>query len=145
MDNDYVLNLDEILRTVQTADVITVRFLLLERRLLIDFRCSDIDGPMVKLVPRVNNSEERFRSLRKLRPRFALPDKLTAIQWLKYVRTMDTTGVWEAVMKRMAESGFASAVRDCEQVFRELQALERLEVYNAVTGKDFQTVWQRAH
>jgi hypothetical protein len=30
MDNDYILNLDDILRTVETAEVVRIRFGLLE-------------------------------------------------------------------------------------------------------------------
>ncbi|HEY7268607.1 MAG TPA: hypothetical protein VH951_02150, partial [Dehalococcoidia bacterium] len=76
MDNDFPINLDEILRTIETAEVITVRFMLIEKRLLIDNRTNEIDGPMARLVARVSSSEERFRNIRRLRPRFALPEKL---------------------------------------------------------------------
>jgi hypothetical protein len=38
MDNDYVLNLEDILRTIETAEVVRIRFLLLDKRLLIDNR-----------------------------------------------------------------------------------------------------------
>jgi hypothetical protein len=34
MDNDYVLNLDEIFRTIESAEVVRIRFLLLDKRLL---------------------------------------------------------------------------------------------------------------
>ena len=33
MDNDYALNIDEIIRTIKTAEVVTFRFMLLEKRL----------------------------------------------------------------------------------------------------------------
>ncbi len=143
MDNDYPLNLDEIIRTIQSVDVLTIRFFLFEKRLLIDNRCNEVDGPMIKLVARVNNAEERFRSLRRLRPRFGLPEKITAIWWPKYVSTLQTAGVWPALSRRMAESGFPDSVRQCEDVLRELQAMERLEVRGAVSGEGFQTLWQR--
>ena len=143
MDNDYILDLDEILRTIQHADVIAVRFLLLEKRLLIDNRFTEIDGPMIKVVPRVNSAEERFRSLRRLRPRFRLPDKITAIWWPKYVGTLENAGLWSAITRRVAESGFPESVRQCEDVLRELRAMERQEVRNAISGEGFQTLWQR--
>lgn len=144
MDNDYVLNVDEIVRTIRTADVVTFRFILLDKRLLIDNRTNEIDGPIARLVPRVSSSEERFRSIRRLRPRFNLPEKLTSIWWPKYVRTLQTSGVWDALVQRMAESGFPNSVRQCEEVLRELNEMERDEIRGAVTGGDgFQTVWAR--
>ncbi|HXH20385.1 MAG TPA: hypothetical protein VNN10_00015 [Dehalococcoidia bacterium] len=146
MDNDYPINLDEILRTIETADVITVRFLLIEKRLLIDNRVNEIDGPMARLVARVSSSEERFRSIRRLRPRFPLPEKLTSIWWPKYISTLETSGVWPALVRRMAESGFPNAVRQCEDVLRELKEMERKEIMGAIPGGEgYQTLWQASH
>jgi hypothetical protein len=144
MDNDYALNLDEIFQTLQTAEVVRVRFMLLNKRLLIDNRYNEFEGPMVRLVNRAGSSEESFRNLRRMRPRFALPDKMTAIWWPKYVNTLCTTGVWAALVRRVAETGFTDSVRQCEDVLRELQQLEREEIRNAISGEGFQTIWQRA-
>jgi hypothetical protein len=146
MDNDFPINLDEILRTIETADVITIRFYLIEKRLLIDNRTNEIDGPMARLVARVSSSEERFRNIRRLRPRFALPEKLTSIWWPKYISTLETSGVWSTLVRRMAESGFANSVRQCEDVLRELKAMERKETLGAIAGGEgFQTLWQASH
>jgi hypothetical protein len=144
MDNDYQIDVDEIVHTIQSADVITIRFHLFDKRVLIDNRTNEIDGPMVKIVDRVGSAEERFRSLRRLRPRFRLPERLTAIWWPKYVETLETTGIWQALVQRMAESGFPNSVRDCRQVLRELHELERQEIRNAITGENYQTKWSRA-
>jgi hypothetical protein len=144
MDNDYVLNLDEILRTIDTAEVVRIRFLLLEKRLLIDNRCNEFDGPLVRLVSRSGSREESFRNLKRLRPRFPLPDKMTQIWWPKYVNTLYTSGVWAALVKRVADTGFSESVNQCEEVFRELQALERTEIRNAISGEGFQTIWARS-
>jgi hypothetical protein len=143
MDNDYALNLDDILRTVETAEVVRIRFLLLDKRLLIDNRCNEFEGPLIKIVSRAGSSDESFRNLKRLRPRFPLPDKMTAIWWPKYVNTLYTTGVWPAVVKRVAETGFTDSVHQCDDVLRELIALERQEIRNAISGEGFQTIWQR--
>jgi hypothetical protein len=143
MDNDYVLNLDDILRTIETAEVVRIRFLLLEKRLLIDNRYNEFEGPLIRLVNRSGSSEESFRNLKRMRPRFALPDKMTAIWWPKYVATLTTSGVWQAIVARMASSGFNDAVTQCDDVLRELHTLERQEIRNAISGEGFQTIWQR--
>jgi hypothetical protein len=144
MDNDYVLNLDDILRTIASADVLRIRFLLLDKRLLIDNRCNEFEGPLVKLVPRMGSSEESFRNLKRMRPRFPLPDRMTAIWWPKYVETLCTSGVWQALVSRIADSGFSESVRQCEDALQELRAMERQEIRNAISGEGFQTIWQRA-
>ena len=143
MDNDYVLNLEEILHTIETADVLRIRFLLLDKRLLIDNRCNEFEGPLVKIVPRASSSEESFRNLKRLRPRFPLPEKMTAIWWPKYINTLYSTGVWQAITKRVADTGFTDSVRNCDDILRELLALERQEIRNAISGEGFQTIWQR--
>jgi hypothetical protein len=143
MDNDYVLNLDDILHTIETADVVRIRFLLLEKRLLIDNRHNEFEGPLIRLVNRSGSSEESFRNLKRMRPRFPLPDKMTAIWWPKYVNTLSTSGVWGAVVARISNSGFTDSIAQCEEVLRELRQLERQEVRNAISGEGFQTIWQR--
>src|SRR3990167_6611994 len=143
MDNDYALNLDEILRTIESAEVLRIRFLLLDKRLLIDNRFNELEGPLMRIVSRANSSEESFRNLKRLRPRFPLPEKMTAIWWPKYVSTLRSTGVWEAIVSRIADAGFADAVRQSEDALRELLRMEREEIRNAITGVGFQTIWPR--
>jgi hypothetical protein len=144
MDNDYALNLDEILRTIETAEVLRIRFLLLDKRLLIDNRFNEFEGPMLKIVPRASSSEESFRNLRRLRPRFPLPERMTAIWWPKYISTLHTSGVWPALVRRVADTGFTDSVHQCDDILRELLALERQEIRNAISGEGFQTIWARA-
>jgi len=143
MDNDYALNLDDILRTIETAEVVRIRFQLLDKRLVIDNRYNEVEGPLVKLVNRAGSSEETFRNLKRLRPRFPLPEKMTAIYWPKYVNTLCSTGVWSAIVNRVSRTGFRDCKQQCDEVLKELLQLERREIRNAISGEGFQTVWQR--
>jgi hypothetical protein len=142
MDNDFLLNYDDILRTIRTADVLTVRFVVISQRLLIDARTNEIDGPMIKVVARARNAEDRFRSLKQLRPRFRVPEKISAIWWPRYIQSLSTSGVWDALVSRMEASGFPQAVEQCEEVYIELLRLEREQVHNAITGEGFQALWE---
>lgn len=143
MDNDYELDFGEIIETLRTADVVTVRFLTINERLLIDNRYSEVDPPLVKLVPRVRSAEERFRSLKQLRPRFHLPEKITSISWPKHVHGLVDHGVWSTIMERITEAGFPQATQQCEEVFGELLRLEQQEVRNAILGEGYQPLWER--
>ena len=142
MDNDYELNVDEIIQTVESAEVLTLRFVVLSQRLLIDTRFSPIDPPLMKLVPPVKTSEERFRSLKQLRPRFRIPDKICSVWWPKHVDTLAAAGVWPAIVRRVIDSGCAGAAQRCEEVFRELLSLEQEEIRSAITGKGYQSLWE---
>lgn len=143
MDNDFHLDYDEIKKTIQSAEVVTFRFVVVGQRLLVDNRSSEIDPPLVKLVPRATSVEERFRSLKKLRPRFRLPEKISAIWWPKSIDSMVEHGVWGTIVERIDHAGFAEAAKECEAVLEELRASERQELRNALVGEGYQPLWER--
>lgn len=144
MDFDFRLDLSEVMRVVETAEVVALYFPLLRKTLLIDGRTSAVDGPMVRVVPMVSTPDERLRSLRQLRPRFPRPDSITIIPWPKYVSSLERLGVWERIIERFINAAATEAVRQCEGALQELLALEREEVHHAVTGQDYKVLWDRA-
>ena len=143
MDNDYFLDLNEIIETVRSADVLTFRFVIVSQRLLVDGRHTEIDPPLMKLVPAASSSEERFRSLKRLRPRFRLPEKITSIWWPRYISSLVESGIWAALVDRLTAAGFPDADKSCEQVLQELRDLESAEVRSAIRGDGYQTLWQK--
>ncbi len=143
MDNEYDFDLQEVFQTVRTADVITFRFVIVGHRLLIDNRYTEIDAPLVKVVPRVSSPQERFRSLKQLRPRFRLPEKICAVWWPRHVESLVSSGVWASIVERISAAGFAEAARGCEETLQELIDLERAEVRKAIQGDGYRTLWER--
>lgn len=141
MDNEYNVDYEAILRTVRTADVLVFRFITVPQRLLIDNRTSEVDAPLVKLVPKAASAEERFKSLKVLRPRFKLPEKISAIWWPRYIKTMRESGLSDEITRRIAEAGFPAAARECEDVLDELARMERAEVAKAIGGDGYRTLW----
>lgn len=143
MDNDYGIDVSEVTRVIASADVMMLRFVVVPQRLLLDARFSELDGPMLKVVPRVNGARERFRELRRLRPRFALPDRITAVAWPRSVGSLATSGVWTAIEERLAASGFPDVPQQAAEIFAELMRLETLEIQNALRGEGYHTYWER--
>lgn len=144
LDGAFLIDRDEVLRTVRQAEVITFRFLTVTDRLLIDNRHTELDPPMVRLVEPAGSVEERFRSLKRLRPRFRLPDRINAIAWPLTVRAIQEYGVWDAIIERIAREGFHDAAARYAGVIRDLLARERREVLAAVRGDEpYQAVWSR--
>ena len=97
----------------------------------------------MKLVPRATSIEGRFRSIKQLRPRFKLPDKINAIWWPKSVQSLVEHDVWDAIVQRIADGGFVETVRGCAEVLDELRRLERHEVHNAIPAKESQALWEK--
>jgi len=141
MDNDYSSDLDDIIATLQTAEVISIKFVVVGERLLLDFRSTQVDGPVVKVVPRVRSVQERYESIRKMRPRFADPERIMSIFWPKFASSLATSGVRDVVLERVSESGHPDAVRRAAVAFDEIVALERARQVDAVQGEGFRTLW----
>jgi len=143
MDNDFVIDLDAILDAIEKADVVTIRFLIVPHRLLIDARHTEVDGPLVKVVPRARSLDERFKTIKKLRPRFRLPEKITAVSWPRRVEGLVSAGIWDRIVQRVSEAGFPGAAEECQRVLEDLICQERAEIHNAVAGTGYQSLWQR--
>ena len=143
MDNDFAIDFDAILDVIAKGDVITIRFLILPHRLLIDARHSERDGPLVKVVPRARSLEERFKAIKQLRPHFRLPDQITAVWWPRRVEGLVSAGIWERLVQRVRDAGFPDAAEECQQVLHDLICQERAEIQNAVAGTGYESLWQR--
>lgn len=141
VDNDFSVDVAEITSTIRTADVITMRFVTLGQRLLLDFRVTELDGPMVRVVKPVRSVQERYANLKQLRPRLAAPEKIVAIWWPRFVPSLAGTGVWDEVLKRVSESGYPGSVREAETTFAELVGLEEQQKRAAIRGDGFKTLW----
>jgi hypothetical protein len=141
MDNEYNLDYDTIFRTVREGDVLAFRFVTVPMRLLIDNRFTEVDPPMLKLVPKAASAEERFKSLKMLRPRFKLPSKISAIWWPRTIESLRDTGVWQAILDRVSGNGFTDAAGEAEELFAEMRRLERVEMADAIGGSGFRTLW----
>src|SRR5881398_1335572 len=81
MTADYGIDLDEVRRVVDAAEVLVIRFSVTNRRLLVDARANKDEGPMIKVVPQAHSAEERFRSVKMLRPRFRVPQRILTFHW----------------------------------------------------------------
>lgn len=141
MDNEYRLDFPEILKTVRTAEVILFRFVTVPQRMLLDYRHNEIDGPMVKLVPRATSPEDRFKSVKMLRPRFRVPPKISAVWWPRHVERLVDDGVWSAIVQRIVDAGYPAIAAEAEAVLDELRRMEREELANAIGGDGYRTLW----
>jgi hypothetical protein len=145
MDNDFRVDLDDIASAIRTSDVIAVRFVVVGERLLLDFRATEIDGPLVKVVAPVKSIQERYDSLKQMRPRFGAPEKIVALWWPRFAHSLPATGTWNLVLERLSETGHPEAVRMANEALRELIELEEARQRAAVTGNGFRTLWSAAH
>ncbi len=140
MDTDFRIDIAEVNRNIDSAEIITLYFPLLRKTLLMDTRTNSVDGPMIRVVPMASSPEERFKSLVKMRPRFPRPESITLIPWPKYVDSLVSLGVWDHVVRRFADYGAPEVVRKAEACLRELRRSERAEILRAIRGDHYQTL-----
>jgi hypothetical protein len=141
VDNDYTVDLDDIIATIATSDVVVMRFVALGQRLLLDFRANDVEGPLVRVVRPVKSVQERYRDLRKMRPRFSDPERIVAIWWPRFAASLRESPAWQCVLERVSEAGHPAAVRGAQAAIDELVRLERRAARDAVSGEGFRTLW----
>ncbi|HAC19946.1 MAG TPA: hypothetical protein DDY93_13035 [Dehalococcoidia bacterium] len=141
MEGNFLFEIDEVLRNVQEAEVMSIFFPSFRKALIIDTRSNTDDGPMVRLMPMASSPQDRVRSIRKLRPGFPRLQNLTLIPWQRYVDSLVNLGVWEKIVKRIEESGDPKAIQACDAALTELRRLERQELVAAISGDNYQTIW----
>jgi endonuclease V-like protein UPF0215 family len=142
--DDYGLDIDEVTRVIDAAEVLVVRFAIVDKRLLIDSRTNENEGPLIVLVPKAGSVEERFKSLKKLRPRFPLPEKIMSFMWPRHIDTLRNSGIWDKIAGRMVSLGGEDMTPRCEEVFQQLAMEEKAEVLQAIRGGEgYQSLWER--
>lgn len=144
MDPDFGVDLDEIGRVIDDAEVFIVRFGKIEWRLMVDARAEPGDPPRIEVVPPVTSASERYRYLQQSRPGLPLPDHITVFTWPRPIELMRETGVWQRIRDRMVALGGQPLAERCDRVFLEVEARERAELAAAILGGEgFETIWER--
>lgn len=142
--DDFGLDMDEVTKTIESAQVLVIRFAIVDKRLLIDTRTSEREGPFIGVVPKAGSVEERFKSLKRLRPRFPLPEKIMSFMWPRHMETFRKSGLWNRIEARLVSVGGDEMGKRCEEAFEELIRQEKLEVLAAIRGGEgYQSLWER--
>lgn len=137
----FEIDIEAVHQNVREAEVVALYFPMLRKTLLVDTRSNDHVDPMVCVVDMVQNAGERFRSLRKLRPQLPRPQSITLIPWVLRVASLRETGVWADLMMRLQDYGEClESAADC---LDQLDLLEQNELQQALTGKNYRTLWGR--
>ena len=143
MDGDFRVNVEELIRNIGNAEVISIYFPLLRKTILIDTRFTEKDLPMVKVVPMAPSAEDRHRALRRLRPHFPRPKKITVVPWPIHAESLVRLGVWQKVLELFVHSGHKEAVGACNRALEEVYDLELEELASVIKGDNYYTMWAR--
>ena len=142
IDGGHEIDIDAVVQNIDEAQVVSLYFPILRQTLLIDMRCDEANLPLVRVVPMVNNSRERFASLEAMRPGLDRPHSITMIPWARSVAALEWAGVWAHVVSRLEGCGDASTLTEARRAFRQLRSLELVELREAITGRQYRTIWR---
>ncbi|MEO8458085.1 MAG: hypothetical protein ABI559_09760 [Chloroflexota bacterium] len=143
-ENGMMVDLEELRRVVENADVFTIAFRTFPQRLIVDARSSDNAGTMVRVVEPVATVEERFFWLGKERPAFGVPERFTFFVWPHSVRYFEESGLGQIIRERIYPLDSDGNVgREVAESMRKLFTLERQSEFDAITGRNYHTLWQR--
>lgn len=143
--SEFGIDLDEVRRVIDAAEVLVIRFSITDRRLLLDTRTLGAEGPIVRVVPPVASGEERFRALRAMRPAFPPPSRILTFLWPRHARSLVESGLWDHLARRAVAIGWSGTAADCDAAIRELTESEREVERAAIRGDDgFKTLWEQA-
>jgi|TARA_B100001750_G_C15501464_1_gene597465 hypothetical protein len=140
--NYFYDNLNDILENVKTSEVTSIFFPYLRKSILIDLRSNDSDGPAVILTDMVSTPQERIRSLKQLRPNFPEIEKMIIIPWFRYVDTLITSGIWNALIERTTDVTLKDNDIDSAIIITKLKKIENTHLSEAIMGHKFQTIWK---
>ncbi|HEV8573131.1 MAG TPA: hypothetical protein VGR43_00340 [Dehalococcoidia bacterium] len=142
--DDFGLDMDEVTKVIESAQVLVVRFAIVDKRLLIDTRTKEQEGPFIAVVPKAGSIEERFKALKKMRPRFPLPEKIMSFMWPRHMETFHNSGIWQRIESRLVSLGGEEMTQRCGEVFNDLMREEKMEVLAAIRGGEgYQSIWER--
>jgi hypothetical protein len=142
IDGGIDIDIDAVVQNIDEAEVVTLHFPMLRQTLLIDTRSSAYEGPLVRVMPMVDNTQERFDSLKALRPDLPRPKSITMIPWARSVSALEGVGVWTRVLARLEACGDVETIRAARRSYRQLRSLELVELREAIEGKQYRTVWR---
>ena len=140
MDGDFRINLEDMARHLDKAEVISIYLRFLRKAILIETRITYKVPPMGKQVAMALSIEERTRILRRLRPGFPKPKTIAVVPWPKYVESLIHLGLWPKILQRFAESGHKETIQACSRIIERVQRLEVDELAAVIKGENYHTM-----
>ncbi len=143
-ENGVIIDLGEVKKAVEQADVFAVGFRLFPERLLVDSRHDEKTPPLVQVVEPVASVEQRFFWLGQHRPSLGTPERFLFFFWPHSIPFLRESSLAGAISGRIVATGYADAVPMCEAAFADLAERERKATLAAVRGENCLTLWPRA-
>ena len=142
-ENGVAIDLGEVKKAIEQADVFAVGFRLFAERLLVDTRHDERTPPLAQVVEPVDSVEQRFFWLGQHRPSLGMPERFIFFLWPHSIAFLRESSLAGAVVERIVNTGYEAAGSMCEAAFADLAERERKANLAAVRGENCFTIWPR--
>lgn len=143
-DSDYDREMAEALQHAEEAEVVCIILPLINQCLVYDSRSAENDPPRISVSVPLGSAERRLRHVNRARPNISHARELAVIPWSGSIQSLEASGVWEMLQRRMRNSGFDDSQDSCDRVLEELQQWERRSMMAMIRGQGpYHTIWAR--
>lgn len=143
-DSDYDREMAEALQHAEEAEVVCIILPLINQCLVYDSRSAENDPPRISVSAPLGSAERRLRHVNRARPNISHARELAVIPWSGSIQSLEASGVWEMLQRRMRNSGFDDSQDSCDRVLEELQQWERRSMMAMIRGQGpYHTIWAR--
>ena len=142
-NNHFYDDLNDVKANILEADVISIFFPNFKKSVLVDTRSTETDGPSIMLTPMARSPRERIKSMEKLRPGFPEVKNMILIPWLRYIFSLEESGIWELLVNRLEQSTLLNSNPAPNTILNELKNLENIELLEVIKGNTYQTIWPK--
>ena len=144
MISDHLFdNLENVKETILESDVVSIFFPFLGKSVIVDSRTNETEGPILLLTDMVKTPKERVDSLKQMRPNFQTINEIVLIPWVRYVSTLNSSGIWGGILDKMFKLGQEKPHTDVDQIMDVLENLERIYLIEVMTGPTWETTWTK--
>ncbi len=141
-ENGTAIDLGDVARVIDAAEVVVIGFLFCTERLLLDLRPDGLTGPLIQLVEPVDSASERTAWLNARRPGLGAPAQILFFLWPHSLGFLRESEALARVCERVRREQDIDVTGDLESALAGVRAREAAHAAAAITGAEgFETLW----
>lgn len=141
-ENGTAIDLGDVARVIDAAEVVVIGFPFCAERLLLDLRPDGLSGPLIQLVEPVDSASERTAWLNGRRPGLGAPAQIIFFLWPHSLAFLRESDALARVCERVRRDQGVDVTDDIESALASVRAREVAHAAAAITGAEgFETLW----
>ncbi len=140
-ENGVLVDLGEVGKLVDVADVFVIGFAHFAERLLVDTRYNEYETPLVQVVPPTSSPRKRLAQLGRRRPSLGRPESFTFVPWPHSPAFMVESGVWDMIQRRVVADVDTALAVQCDLAIKRLEELDQAASIALLKGENCMTLW----